>query len=243
MRSLWLASAALIVTTGMAFAQTSTPGMAPAGAPNAPVETSPGMSPGKTAPPSGMSNQGMSNQGTSSGMQSPPANGSGSSAMGNGSMGNGSTGTGMTPHHAHHEHMAANGSTKMYLHMAQEAIRQHNRTQADEALSHAETRMLTRAVPQSTAATADSSPGVTAIENARAAVRKGNWAEAAQDTQMAMQHHANEGTGNEGMGGGSMGNGSMGNGSMGNGSTGNTPMGSGAMSPAPSGTSGKGSAQ
>jgi hypothetical protein len=77
----------------------------------------------------------------------------------------------------------------MYLHRASLAIQQRHRAQADNMLSHAETLMLTRSVPQSNAGTPDSSPRVTAIENARAALRSGNWTQAAQDTNMAMQHH------------------------------------------------------
>ncbi len=165
MRSLWLASAALVVTTGMACAQT-TP---------APAETAPGMEPGNMAPPGAMS------PGTMSGPQSSPGSGA----------------KGMAPHH-HQAHTPADGSTMMYLHIADQAIHHHNRAQADEALSRAETRMLTRTVLQTSGPAADTSPDVTAVENARAALRKGDWAEAAQDTKMAMQQHGtdNEGTGN-----------------------------------------------
>ena len=50
MRSLWLASAAFIVSAGMACAQTTPSSPAPNGATNAPAMASPSMSPGKTAP-------------------------------------------------------------------------------------------------------------------------------------------------------------------------------------------------
>jgi len=125
--------------------------------------------------------------------------------------------TPVTHHHAMGMGMAslpANASTRSYLHMAKMAIRNHEQARAEDALSHAETRMLTRAVPASNGALADSSPGVTAIENARAALKSGNYSEASSDVDMAMQNmHGGMGelaTGNGAMGGGSavMGNGS-----------------------------------
>ncbi|HEY1858125.1 hypothetical protein [Acidocella sp.] len=91
-----------------------------------------------------------------------------------------------------------NDEAGMYLHRASMAIQQRHRAQADNMLSHAETLMLTRSVPQSNAGTRDSSPRITAVENARAALRSGNWTQAAQDTNMAMHHN---GMMNNGMGG------------------------------------------
>ncbi len=74
MRSIWLASAAFMVTAGMAVAQVSTP--APEGATNVPVETAPGQSPGKTAPPASATSGQMSattGQGSKMGPASAPA--------------------------------------------------------------------------------------------------------------------------------------------------------------------------
>ena len=157
MRSLWLASAAVIVTSGMAFAQTTpAPGMANPGS----MSRRGTMSAGHGT---------MSNPGMMSPMQSP------------------STGQDTAAH---------------YLWQARTAIQQHHRAQADSLLSHAETLLLTRAVPQSAGPTQDNSPRVTAIENARAAVKQGNWNQAAQYTDQAIHHHAM-------MNGGGMGQGTM----------------------------------
>jgi len=90
----------------------------------------------------------------------------------------------------HHQFMALpeNGSVHMYLHLAKLAIRHHDTARADEALSRAETRLLTRAIPASDSSAVDQSPAITAIENARAALRSGDYATAASDTDMAMMH-------------------------------------------------------
>ena len=117
--------------------------------------------------------------------------------------------------------LPANASTRTFLHIAIMAIRNLEQARAEDALSHAETRMLTRSVPASDGALADRSPGVTAIENARAALKSGNYSEASSDVDMAMQNmHGGMGetaTGNGAMGGGSavMGNGSSDSGASG----------------------------
>jgi hypothetical protein len=168
MRALWLASAAFIVATGMAFAQTTPP------AGTSPGMSNPGMQPPGTSP--GMSNPGMSNPGMAPGMSNPGA------SQG---MSNQGTMSPMQPPSATGRDEAA-----AYLQRASTAIQQHRRVQADNYLSHAETLMLTRSVPQSNATTPDSSPRITAIQNARAALRRGNWSDAEQDTNMAMHHNA-----------------------------------------------------
>jgi hypothetical protein len=100
-----------------------------------------------------------------------------------------------------------NADPSAYLKIASKAIKQHDKMLADDALSDAETRMLTRAVPASEGATADDSPGVTAIEHARQALASGDYQTAASDTRMAM--HAHHGMmGAEGMNGSGMGGGS-----------------------------------
>lgn len=259
MRSMLLASAAFILVSGVALAQTPMPAPAPDNATNGSPQTSQGMSPGKT--PSADSNQGASN-GTgysNSTTQNPPVNAPQNGQMGDNTMAPNTAGTssnnagmnGGSPmnsnspmgnganamnnssssHHAmqHGDHaLPQNASASTYLRFARDALRHHQRGRADDALSHAETLMLTRAVPQSAASEADSSPGITAIENARQALRSGNYQQASVDTERAMRHSGG-GMGMEGSSGG-MGNSSMngGAGGMGsNGMTGSGGMGSG----------------
>jgi hypothetical protein len=89
-----------------------------------------------------------------------------------------------------------NADAGQYLKMAAKAIKQHNKMMADDALSHAETRMLTRAVPAAAGTQPDASPAVTAIEHARQALSSGDYAAAAADTKMAMHaHHGMMGAG------------------------------------------------
>jgi len=82
--------------------------------------------------------------------------------------------------------LPASASAKTYLHIAKMAIHDHQVARADDALSHAETRLLTRSVPASSGPTADDSPAVASIEHARAALGAGNYAEASSDTETAM---------------------------------------------------------
>jgi hypothetical protein len=135
----------------------------------------------QTTPPPGMSNPGsMSTQGT----MSQPGSMSNPGAMSNqGTMSN--QGPMMSPMQPSAGHDQAN----QYLRQARAAIRQHSSAQADTMLSNAETIILTRAVPQTTGPTPDNSPRVTAIENARTAVKQGNWSAAAQYTDMAIHSH------------------------------------------------------
>jgi hypothetical protein len=74
--------------------------------------------------------------------------------------------------------MPADGSPGTYLHIAKMAILHHDKATADDALSHAETRLLSRAVPADEASATDDSPAITSIEHARMALSSGNMTEA-----------------------------------------------------------------
>jgi hypothetical protein len=188
MRSILLASAAIILSTGIACAQSATPSPAPNGATSGPIETSPGLSPGKTTPPAA---------GEAPSTISPavdtaaPANGTSMGA--NKDSVTAKTHTVATIHHSYsHEMMPMNGTPAAYLHMAKTAIHEHNKTRADDALSNAETILLTRSVPQSEANPVDHSPAVNSIEGARKAVQANDMTTASSDIDMAMSqiHHA-----------------------------------------------------
>jgi hypothetical protein len=98
--------------------------------------------------------------------------------------------------------LPANADAKTYLHIASTAIKHHDKALAEEALSHAETRLLTRAVPAAAAATPDDSAAVTAIEHARQALMAGDYSTAQSDTWTAMHaHHAMGMSGSGAMGG------------------------------------------
>lgn len=178
MRSIWLASAALFMTAGVACAQTTTSTPAPTGAVQAPTMVPPGAAPGKTAPPS---------TGPAETMQ--PVSAPQPAPMASQPM--------QHHNHAHHwKHngeMPANAGPRVYLHIAKSALDHHDFTRADEALSHAETRLLTRSVVQSSTAPTDHSPAVTAIENARHAAQAHNQMAALNATDEAVQavrmHH------------------------------------------------------
>jgi len=188
MRSLMLASAAIILSAGAAMAQTATTAPAPTGAPNGPVVTSPNASPGNTAPANGgttttpyysgqNSIKTSTTTGTTPDTMAPPS----------ASMQPKPMKASMT--YSHKTAMPQNADVRTYLQIASDAIRHHDKMTADDALSHAETRLLTRAVPASSGPTADDSPAVTAIEHARQAVSSGDYATAASDTKMAMHIH------------------------------------------------------
>jgi hypothetical protein len=83
--------------------------------------------------------------------------------------------------------LPANANTGTYLHIAKMAIHKHELARADDALSHAETRLLTRSVPADSGSLADNSPAVSSIEHARSALSAGNYAQASSDTDTAMQ--------------------------------------------------------
>ncbi len=77
-----------------------------------------------------------------------------------------------------------NASATTYLHIAKSAISHHNVSLADDALSHAETRLLDRAVPQGQISP-DDSPTIQSIESARQALHAGNYSQASADTKQA----------------------------------------------------------
>jgi hypothetical protein len=195
MRTLWLASTALLLTTGIACAQNApAPSPAPTGGLAAPqASPAPGASPGSMAPGSnsGAPMSGMSSNGTSgSGMSSnaPPAM---TAATPGAAPGKTAQSAPNAPaHHPWHHHwsgaasMPQDASASTYLHIASTAIGHHNTALADDALSHAETRLLDRSVPQGQVA-ADNSPAIQSIEGARQALKAGNFSQASTDAHQA----------------------------------------------------------
>jgi len=219
MRSLLLASAAFIICSGAALAQTATTSPAPTGAPNAPAMAPPGMSPGnagstaqpmvapkpsdtaasQTPAPTGAPQAAQATApGTSPGNMAPAPQKTASNSMGADSD------AAAKPTHTYHTYhtasmaLPADASAGQYLHIAKMAIAHHDKMTADEALSRAETVMLDRAVPAGDI-TPDQSPAITSIEHARMAVNSGDMSQAKSDTNMAMQQE------HGGMGMGTMG--------------------------------------
>jgi len=96
-------------------------------------------------------------------------------------------------HHWKHsgETMPANADASTYLHMAKQAIAHHDKARADDALAHAETRLLSRAVPQTDTNPVDDNPAIKSIEQARAALNSGDMDTAKTDTDTAIEqaHH------------------------------------------------------
>jgi hypothetical protein len=80
--------------------------------------------------------------------------------------------------------LPADASASTYLHIANSAIGHHNVTLADDALSHAETQLLDRAVPQGQVMP-DNDPSIQSIESARKALRAGDYSQASADTKQA----------------------------------------------------------
>jgi hypothetical protein len=143
MRSFWLTSAAFVLSSGIAFAQSSTP-------PGANNMVPPGGAPASTGHYTGT----------------------------------GTTGT----------------TAAMYLHKAKVAVTNGNKAAAEDYLSRAETRMLSRSVPSTEAGQPINTPGIAAVRSARADVSAGNMKQAAADIDTAMaQLHGNP-TYNNGMG-------------------------------------------
>lgn len=153
MRSIWMASAALLMTAGIACAQTSSPTGAPTGA-----------TPGETAPTPAMQPP------TEAGAMAHP-----------------------THHWAHKGSLPENARPVVYLHIAKSALKHQDYARADDALSHAETRLLTRTVVQSSNVSMDRSPAVTSIEHARHAAKAHDQMAALNATDEAIQaihmHH------------------------------------------------------
>ncbi len=197
MRIALLASAAVFLTAGAAMAQ-STMAPAPTGAPNAAM-TTPNGSPGNMAPAPKTTPvySGQNSIKTSTTANPAPTGAPGAAQVtppgaspGNMAPNNGAMASNTHMHGAYRTMaMPSDGDARTYLHIAADAIKAHNKMRADDALSHAETRMLDRAVPASTGAMADDSPAVTSIEHARQALAAGDYATAASDTKMAMHEH------------------------------------------------------
>jgi hypothetical protein len=209
MRSLWLASTALLITTGIACAQSAqTASPAPTGAISAAPTTPSGGSPGNMAPaaPSGAMAAPAMPAGASA---SPAPNGAASAPDVTAAAPDASPGkmaptapampapsaassapmaSGSKPMHHHHWSATAplpqDASAKAYLHIAKAAIKHHDAALADDALSHAETRLLDRSVPQGQIAADDSAP-IQSIESARQAVKAGDYSKASADIKQA----------------------------------------------------------
>lgn len=194
MRSLWMASAALLMTAGIACAQTT-----PQGATNAPNEVPDGAAAGKTAPnsaattmaPSGPSNAAPAPQGaTNAPMETPPGAAPGKTApvpMPQHKM----------KHHWKHDEdgkmKPPHGGPEASLKSAKQAIAHHDYARAQTDLSHAETLLLTRSVDQGSGMSPDQSPAVKSIEQARKALRAHDTEGAMSATDAAMheahKHH------------------------------------------------------
>jgi hypothetical protein len=91
-------------------------------------------------------------------------------------------------HHYTMRPLPENATPADYLKIAKEAIHHHEKMRADDALSHAETRLLDRSVVQSNADPVDHTPAVHDIEQARQALSSGDMHTASMDTDMAMRH-------------------------------------------------------
>jgi hypothetical protein len=219
MRTFWMASAALVMAGGIACAQTSTPAPAPNGAVNAPTTNAPD-APGKTAPDSGTATMapsasqptdngnngnGMSSSPAPTGAITAPSEAPPGAAPGKTAPNAGSQSMVSPTHQTHHMHhwphtgaLPKNASPVAYLHMAKAAIASHDYNRAGDALSHAETRLLTRSVSQASSISTDHSPAVRAIERARHALRDHDSAGAMSATEDAMHavhmHHRNAST-------------------------------------------------
>ncbi len=219
MRTIWLASTALMMSAGLALAQSSptasTTAPAPTGSIASPQTAPQSASPGNMAPTSsptgtqqltpapsaggngttggnGMTGDtGMTSGGDMTGSGTTGGTMTGSGTAGGGDMTGGSGGTAATTGSHHHwdhmgamHHLPADATPAVYLHIAQAAIRHHNATLADEALSHAETRLLNRAVPQGQVGS-DTSPVIQSIETARHALKSGDYESASAAVQQA----------------------------------------------------------
>jgi hypothetical protein len=101
----------------------------------------------------------------------------------------------------HYTGTGTTGTTAaMYLHMAKVAVANGNKAAADEYLSRAETRMLSRAVPSTEANQPINTPGIAAVRSARADVHAGNMKQASADIDTAMNELHGNPTYNSGMG-------------------------------------------
>ncbi|MDE8347381.1 MAG: hypothetical protein POH28_14595 [Acidocella sp.] len=253
MRTILMASSALMLMSGIALAQTA--GTA------APVPAQSGMkdstangqmqttSPSSTAPAPVAAQSGMKDSTAGGQTKTMSAN-----TSTHGTMGHSTTGTQTMPkqrqstmsktmghsgtmmhhtammHHTMmhdgmmHHGMMANGTAGQYMHMAQQAVMAHNKMRATEALGRAETDLLTNSYTQGSVTGPISTPAIAAIRDARKDVRSGDYHGASMMIHKAMMGmHA--GMANQG----SMSNGTMSNGTMSNTGMSNSTMSNGAM--------------
>jgi hypothetical protein len=210
MRSIWLASTALLMTTGIALAQSATTASpASTGAISSPQVAPSNATPGNMAPSSSSGSATSLSAASSNGVSSPAPNGATSAPDVSASAASGTAPGKMAPGpnagtasdqamngqaHPWHHHwsqgmrgsmaLPQDASATTYLHIAKSAIKYRNLSLADDALSHAETRLLDRSVPQGDIA-ADNSPSIQSIESARQALHAGNYTQASADTKAA----------------------------------------------------------
>ncbi len=203
MKTIWLASTALLITAGSAFAQSNqTAAPAPTGAVSSPQVT-PSGAPGNMAPAPGKTSMSSitpsaTTPAPNGAVSAPDVTAGAAPGTAPGKMGTGTNSMASTasdsaisagPTHIHHHWSSTttlpqNASATTYLHIAKSAIWHHNTALADDALSHAETQLLNRSVPQGQIA-ADDSPSVQSIESARQALKAGNYSQASTDTKKA----------------------------------------------------------
>jgi hypothetical protein len=201
MRTLLLASAACLFTAGAALAQTTTTAPAPQGPTTAPVETQGSAAPGKTAPDNSTPSTAIPPSSVTSPSPTTSSN-PGPAAPDNTVQSTPPAATTPAPseaattaptHHWKHrsETLPADADAGTYLHIAKQAIAHKDKARAEDALSHAETRLLSRAVPQTDADQTDDAPAIKSIEQARAALTSGDMDTAKSDTDRAMHqmHH------------------------------------------------------
>jgi hypothetical protein len=88
--------------------------------------------------------------------------------------------------------MPTNAGAGTYLHIANRAVMHGNAATAQEALSRAETVLLSRTIPQG-GAMPDSSPAVSSIIDARKQVAAGDMSAASTSIKAAMQQAGSDG--------------------------------------------------
>lgn len=135
---------------------------------------------------------------------------------------------------SHMAMMPDNAPAGVYLHIAGQAIKAHDKMRAHEALGRAETDMLTGSYVQGSVNGPINTPEVATIEQARHAVMAGDYHTAMMMTHKAMTMGHGP-MGHDAMGHGPMGHGPMGHNAMGHDAMGHGPMGHGpGMAPPPS---------
>lgn len=257
MRKILMTGSALIMMSGLAFAQTPAGGQAPTAGMNntgvtgqMPGSTSGNMTPSSPNPNTAMPAERQSTMGKT--MHHGAMNG----GMHHTAMRNGMAHHGMMNHgmisHSMGGGMPMNASAAEYLHIAQQAVMSHNKMRAHDALGRAETDMLTNSYVQGSVNGPISTPAIAAVRGARKAVEGGDYHHASMMIHRAMMEmhqgmmgrpgmhkpgmgaSSDMGTpvpGNTGMApdGGAMNNGGMNNGAMNNGAMNHGAMNNGAM--------------